>query len=46
MSESKNIQLEESWLEVLQPEFEKPYFKQLKLFLQEEKKATPYIPTG
>lgn len=32
-----NPKIEESWLAVLQPEFEKPYFSDLKRFLVEEK---------
>jgi uracil-DNA glycosylase len=34
-----NIQLEATWLKVLGPEFEKPYFQQLKAFLKAERGA-------
>lgn len=34
-----NVSLEASWKEALAPEFEKPYFKQLKNFLVQEKEA-------
>ena len=34
-----SIDLEPSWLEVLKPEFDKDYMKQLRLFLQAEKQA-------
>lgn len=33
-----NIHIENSWNEILQEEFEKPYFKQIIQFLEEEKK--------
>jgi uracil-DNA glycosylase len=33
------IKLEKDWLEILKPEFEKPYMKSLKSFLAEEKSA-------
>lgn len=41
-----NIQIEESWKQVLQDEFEKPYFAELRRFLQAEKAAgkTIYPP--
>lgn len=40
------IQLSKSWLEYLQPEFDKPYMKQLKAFLQTQKQEgkTVYPP--
>ena len=39
--------LEESWLKVLQEEFEKPYMKSLKAFLLEEKqKGHTVYPKG
>ena len=39
-------QIEPSWREALEEEFQKPYFRQIKLFLQEEKKngKTIYPP--
>lgn len=46
MTEKKQINLESSWLEVLKPEFEKPYFKQLKLFLEKEKQDQIIYPKG
>ena len=39
-------QIEESWLEVLQNEFEAPYFQQLKEFLVLEKRTQRVFPTG
>ena len=39
MAQTPAIQLEESWLEYLQPEFDKDYMKSLKAFLLQEKKA-------
>ena len=39
-----SIQLESSWKAVLEPEFEKPYMRQLKEFLQEEKKQHVVFP--
>jgi len=38
--------IEPEWLEVLRPEFEKPYFKELKSFLLEEKKQYRIYPPG
>lgn len=41
------IQLEDSWLHALQPEFDKPYMQTLKAFLQSEKAAGKTIlPAG
>ncbi|GAB4137508.1 MAG: uracil-DNA glycosylase [Bacteroidia bacterium] len=39
-------QIEESWKEILYPEFNKPYFQQLKQFLVEEKKNNVVYPPG
>lgn len=39
-------QIEESWLEVLEDEFEKPYMKDLRAFLVEEKKQYTVYPPG
>lgn len=39
-----SIQLESSWKAVLGPEFEKPYMKELKNFLQAEKKQHTVFP--
>lgn len=39
-------QLEPTWLEVLENEFKKEYFKALKAFLVEEKAAGPVFPPG
>lgn len=38
--------IEEGWLKVLKPEFEKPYFSDLKSFLVEEKKQNVIYPPG
>lgn len=46
MSDTTPIDLEDSWLNILQPEFEKPYFKQLKSFLIEEKEKYTIYPPG
>jgi len=46
MSESRNIQLEASWLAHLAPEFEQPYMASLRAFLGEEKQAGPVFPPG
>lgn len=41
------VQLEPSWLSVLQHEFEQPYMQQLKAFLQQEKNAgKQLLPAG
>lgn len=46
MSET-NIQIEESWKRVLADEFEKPYFRELRHFLQQEKTSGKSIyPPG
>ena len=39
-------QIEHEWLEVLQPEFEKSYFSELKSFLLEEKRTYKVFPPG
>lgn len=44
--EKATPQLEPEWLEVLQPEFNKPYFTELKSFLQEEKRTYKVFPPG
>lgn len=45
--ESINPQIEPSWLEVLLPEFEKPYFKEIKRFLLNEKQQGQVVyPPG
>jgi len=41
-----NVQIEESWKEILHEEFEKPYFSQLKDFLIEEKRKYVIYPPG
>ncbi|MDP2385001.1 MAG: uracil-DNA glycosylase [Bacteroidota bacterium] len=46
MMQQNNIQIDESWLSVLKEEFEKPYFKQLKSFLVQEKQAARIFPPG
>ncbi len=46
MSEKLNPQIEESWLKVLAPEFEQPYFANLKAFLVEEKRQYTVYPPG
>jgi len=46
MSVSKSISLEENWLNILQAEFDKPYFKALKSFLKEEKNKHAIYPAG
>lgn len=44
---SNNIQIEESWKQILQDEFEKPYFLELKNFLLTEKENSKVIyPKG
>lgn len=42
----KRPQLEPSWLEVLEPEFRKPYMVALRAFLREEKKHYRVYPPG
>jgi uracil-DNA glycosylase len=44
--EKATPQLEPEWLEVLQPEFNKPYFTELKSFLLEEKRMYKVFPPG
>ena len=44
--EKATPQLEPEWLEVLQPEFNKPYFAELKSFLLEEKRVYKVFPPG
>ena len=46
MTEDKKPQVHESWLEQIGDEFEKPYFKELKAFLTEEKKTQLIYPPG
>ncbi len=46
MSEVKRPQLEASWLEVLEPEFDKDYMRQLKAYLVEEKARFKVFPPG
>ena len=41
-----NPQIEESWGNILQEEFEAPYFSELKQFLREEKKSQTIYPPG
>ncbi|MDR1973060.1 MAG: uracil-DNA glycosylase [Bacteroidales bacterium] len=43
---SVNPQIEASWLSVLQDEFQKPYFSELKNFLVEEKRRFAVYPAG
>jgi uracil-DNA glycosylase len=44
--EKINPDIEESWKKILEEEFNKPYFVELKLFLQEEKKKYRIYPPG
>lgn len=44
--EKTEPKIEPEWLEVLRPEFEKPYFTELKSFLLEEKKLYRVYPPG
>lgn len=44
--EKTEPKIEPEWLEVLRPEFEKPYFAELKSFLLEEKKLYRIYPPG
>jgi uracil-DNA glycosylase len=44
--EKSEPNIEPGWLEVLRPEFEKPYFTELKSFLLEEKKQYKVYPPG
>lgn len=41
-----NVQIEESWRQRLQPEFDKPYFETLTAFVREEYKRTRCYPPG
>lgn len=41
-----NPKIEQSWKEMMAEEFEKSYFSDLKLFLQQEKKQFPVYPPG
>jgi uracil-DNA glycosylase len=45
-SNSAAPKIHESWLQVLQSEFDKPYFSELKNFLVEEKQVYPVYPPG
>lgn len=45
-SAEKNIDLEQGWLNQLMPEFDKPYFKDLKNFLLQEKGQYTIYPPG
>ncbi len=44
--EKSEPKIEHEWLEVLRPEFNKPYFNELKTFLLEEKKEYRVYPPG
>jgi uracil-DNA glycosylase len=44
--EKTEPKIQAEWLEVLRPEFEKPYFNELKSFLIEEKKLYRIYPPG
>jgi uracil-DNA glycosylase len=44
--EKTEPKIEQEWLEVMRPEFEKPYFNDLKPFLLEEKKLYRVYPPG
>jgi uracil-DNA glycosylase len=44
--EKTEPRIEQEWLEVLRPEFAKPYFNELKSFLLEEKKLYRVYPPG
>ncbi len=46
MTEQRTIQLEPSWLAHLEPEFHKPYMKDLRSFLVAEKKRGNVYPPG
>lgn len=41
-----NVKIHESWLPVLAPEFQKPYFQKLISFVKEEKAAKEIYPPG
>jgi len=44
--EKPDPKINPEWLEILRPEFSKPYFEELKSFLLEEKKAYRVFPAG
>jgi uracil-DNA glycosylase len=44
--EKSDPKIEPAWLEVLRPEFDKPYFNELKAFLLDEKKLHRVYPPG
>lgn len=46
MNATPSIKIEDSWLEVLKPEFVKPYFIQLQQFLEKEKQEQLVYPSG
>ncbi len=46
MAEARRPQLPESWLQVLGPEFDEPYMKELRAFLAEEKREHVVFPPG
>ena len=46
MNEQINPTIDQEWREVLDQEFQQPYFKTLKLFLQEEKARFTVYPPG
>ena len=46
MTEQRTIQLEPSWLAHLEPEFHKPYMKELRSFLSVEKQRAVVYPPG
>ena len=46
MSGQRTIQLEPSWLNHLEPEFQKEYMAQLRSFLVQEKKSNIVFPPG
>ncbi|GAB3813441.1 uracil-DNA glycosylase [Pontibacter rugosus] len=41
-----NVKIEESWQNILQEEFEKPYFKQLASFVKDEYASQKVFPAG
>lgn len=41
-----NVKIEDSWKEVLQPEFDKPYFELLTSFIRQEYGSHPCFPPG
>lgn len=44
--EISDPKINQEWLQVLRPEFDKPYFKALKMFLLEEKRQFRVYPSG